>query len=309
MNNYLERLVERTLGTGALVQPLVAPRFSSAPVLGGEFGEVWEKTEATTGVPSETPVRKVSDEGDRSRELSSLLTPVESSSQIEDLSQPLGTLHRQETIASSRPNIQQDSQIAGFIPHETLPTLGSYEVPPEIAAEIKGGSIDDNIVEKSETLQSARSGEDQGAASPSRMVQGEDDSGIKKYAPVIPRHTGIDPSLESSGEVTLETTVVESRVKSVYSEPDIPPRFPDMTIPELSNLVEHSPTFGSPTLPPVSEIATHPAPQSAPVIRVTIGRIEVRAVAPEVQSPRPRSPRPKPALSLENYLKQRNGGE
>ncbi len=50
---------------------------------------------------------------------------------------------------------------------------------------------------------------------------------------------------------------------------------------------------------------------AAPTIRVTIGRIDVRAVTPAPPAaPAPmRTQRAMPALSLEDYLKQRNGGQ
>ena len=53
------------------------------------------------------------------------------------------------------------------------------------------------------------------------------------------------------------------------------------------------------------------APESpAPAIRVTIGRIEVRAITPPMAAERRAAPaRPGPALSLEDYLKQHNGGQ
>ncbi len=52
--------------------------------------------------------------------------------------------------------------------------------------------------------------------------------------------------------------------------------------------------------------ARRPAESPAPVIRVTIGRVEVRAVTPP--APAPRAPaRPAPALSLDDYLKQQSG--
>ncbi len=48
---------------------------------------------------------------------------------------------------------------------------------------------------------------------------------------------------------------------------------------------------------------------AAPIVRVTIGRVEVRAHFPCAPSvPVARRPRP-PALSLEDYLKQRSGGK
>ncbi len=48
---------------------------------------------------------------------------------------------------------------------------------------------------------------------------------------------------------------------------------------------------------------------SAPTIRVTIGRIEVRAIQPPASSSAPRPARTRrPTLSLSEYLKQRDGG-
>lgn len=46
---------------------------------------------------------------------------------------------------------------------------------------------------------------------------------------------------------------------------------------------------------------------SSPTIRITIGRVEVRAVAPEPAQPPPVAS-PGPALSLEDYLKRHDGG-
>jgi len=47
-----------------------------------------------------------------------------------------------------------------------------------------------------------------------------------------------------------------------------------------------------------------------PAIKVTIGRIDVRAVSQQAQPPpRQRKVDPKPKLSLDDYLKQRNKGE
>lgn len=46
-----------------------------------------------------------------------------------------------------------------------------------------------------------------------------------------------------------------------------------------------------------------------PAVQVTIGRVEVRAVKPTVPTPpRQTTTQRKPALSLSDYLKQREGG-
>jgi len=55
-----------------------------------------------------------------------------------------------------------------------------------------------------------------------------------------------------------------------------------------------------------------PAPlgaQPASTIKITIGRVEVRAIVNESQSRRPESNKVKPRMTLEEYLKQRNGGQ
>jgi hypothetical protein len=49
-----------------------------------------------------------------------------------------------------------------------------------------------------------------------------------------------------------------------------------------------------------------PAPQQAPTVHVTIGRIEVRATPPPVPPPKQRTT--PPVMSLDDYLRQRDGG-
>ncbi len=60
------------------------------------------------------------------------------------------------------------------------------------------------------------------------------------------------------------------------------------------------------SLPPVAPAASA-RPSAAPTIQVTIGRIEVRATPPAPATPRKAPPKPA-AMSLEDYLKQRNEG-
>jgi hypothetical protein len=47
--------------------------------------------------------------------------------------------------------------------------------------------------------------------------------------------------------------------------------------------------------------------RSSPTVRVTIGRVEVRAIPPQPVVQPPPETRPEPALSLEDYLRQRGG--
>lgn len=51
-----------------------------------------------------------------------------------------------------------------------------------------------------------------------------------------------------------------------------------------------------------------PPASHSPVIRITIGRVEVKAVQPATAPAPPRSPARAPSLTLADYLKQRKGG-
>lgn len=65
-----------------------------------------------------------------------------------------------------------------------------------------------------------------------------------------------------------------------------------------------------PALPPGPALSRNSS-QAPPTVQITIGRIEVRAVTPQRQTPAPvrRVSRPRqPAMSLDDYLKKRNGG-
>ena len=61
---------------------------------------------------------------------------------------------------------------------------------------------------------------------------------------------------------------------------------------------------------PVPAVLPKAMRKPAPTIQVTIGRIEVRAITlPAPPAPRFKPARPGPALSLDDYLKQRNEGK
>src|SRR5262249_35333043 len=52
-----------------------------------------------------------------------------------------------------------------------------------------------------------------------------------------------------------------------------------------------------------------PSAQSTSTIKVTIGRVEVRAIVSDSKPRRPESIKAKPRITLDEYLKQRNGGQ
>lgn len=74
----------------------------------------------------------------------------------------------------------------------------------------------------------------------------------------------------------------------------------------VPRIVRHQPDQRREQAPRESRVLAPEPP--APTIRVAIGRIEVRAITPPAPAQRETPVRPGPLLSLDDYLKQRNGG-
>lgn len=72
--------------------------------------------------------------------------------------------------------------------------------------------------------------------------------------------------------------------------------------------LSRAPIVPAAQLPPASTAYDARREDAAPTIRVTIGRVDVRPVAPAPQERRRAPETPRPALTLEDYLKRRGGG-
>jgi hypothetical protein len=102
---------------------------------------------------------------------------------------------------------------------------------------------------------------------------------------------------------------VRTRKETPSQEPSVDSKaavVPDLHKHELLNWSRIQPLV--PTVrssPPIAPLPLVPT-KAPPTISVTIGRVEVRAVMPHVAVPKPAT-RSAPKLSLEEYLKQRNG--
>ena len=85
-------------------------------------------------------------------------------------------------------------------------------------------------------------------------------------------------------------------------EPVVPQRIVAVEKPPVAAAVASSPEA-------TGAACETPAETAAPIIRVTIGRIDVRAVLPSAPAPTRKAPTASPVLSLDEYLKQRDGGQ
>ena len=103
------------------------------------------------------------------------------------------------------------------------------------------------------------------------------------------------------GETLLPVPSPGAQASLDASEDAPPPVAPRVVRPQLDGYLERGP----------QEPRVAAPESSAPAIRVTIGRIEVRAITPPPMPPTQRTlpARPGPELSLDDYLKQHNGGQ
>jgi hypothetical protein len=122
-----------------------------------------------------------------------------------------------------------------------------------------------------------------------------------------PRQTG---SAADQGRPTLEAVprphpIEPGSVADTPLMPDISPPGPrspsEVAIarPHITPRIESA--GGSPH-------PTPPTPEPAPTVKVTIGRVEVRAITPAPPTSRPKPAKTGPTLSLDDYLKRRSGG-
>jgi hypothetical protein len=111
----------------------------------------------------------------------------------------------------------------------------------------------------------------------------------------------------------LESTVVSERNLATLAVPAGEPKPRSETPSELrSAQVVIRPEVKASHEPPAPvQVGTEAAEimhHAAPAIRITIGRVDVRAIMPQQQTaPQPQSSRQNSALTLDDYLKKRNG--
>ena len=283
MSDYLSRLVERNLNRTEVIKPRLAsffePSVQSEPVFGSESRS--ERMNASY-TPDETRYDDLQSAwlSDQTPQLKpAALQPAGPGSQQTSV-QPRSGMTRQAppppvpievTAQSLEKTPQQKSS-------QDLPALSggdeTYVVSPGAAAERSRSSAHEPAIESSPPT----SPEVTAQQSAVRMVQQGSD------------HEMLTPPSPGDSETYQPPRVTAERNRESTHEPAIQP----ITIEQI--------ILPTKTQPRASE------PAEPAIIRVTIGRIEVRATKPPLPAA-PRTRPPGPALTLDDYLKQRNGGQ
>ncbi len=132
------------------------------------------------------------------------------------------------------------------------------------------------------------------------------------HADYPPKRTIENRRAKNNSPVAQPFTRETVRKADIRQQTEHPPEESTPIRPKPSIPFENEPPFQPQSRNVAPEVAgrTQARAPMPPTIRVTIGRIEVRAQGQEKSRPRPASPQPErrgPGLSLADYLKQRGG--
>ena len=282
MVDFLTRLIERTMGVAQVAQPTIAPIFS----------------------PGSAPLPGEKDAG------SARMEPEESSKSSSDRVEPQESSSRKTSVISSRPVSETSPIVLDDCPSPLIATQdlrqtfdglpSSFCFTEPVAVGDDDGSSHGRIDHRTRGPSSAAtcSMRDEESAS----VRREPEASRGKIRP--PHGTefhgeGQIARLQRETSRDLPTT---HPVEIESTHPKLKPR--SMIWPETPS---HPETINRMTTGRPLRSDLQGAVSERPIIRVTIGRIDVRAVPPPAP-PQPPPP-PAPGLSLDDYLKERNGGE
>ena len=291
MADFITRLAERALGVAPVVQPVIPSMFAPEPI-SHSTGLEWDSEATTSSGGLDRPRAPSAQETPPAREAPTGRPASAAMAQQEDQSGALlslATSGSPRRTPESRPGPSHLSE-SGSSEHMAMTgkedqrgssrtTARHPQTPPET---------------QPETLHRAEPGPTQRGL-PLGPPSAEDESGEAIFRPL---RSLLD---RGQGETLPPVPSPGAQASLDASEDAPPPVAPRVVRPQPDGYLERGP-----------QEPREAAPESsAPTIRVTIGRIEVRAITPPPMplAQRTTPARPGPALSLDDYLKQHNGGQ
>lgn len=316
MSDYLSNLVARTLETAPLLQPR---RLSLFEPVGG----VWEmgSGEWGIGVEAETAISPQSQP----------VMPPPMPAATTEPGLPVAPMHPPLVTAAPSPTAVFHQPTAGLARQETAPptqptrpsekpTIANHTTVPE-------RTIVQQHIEQEIVRPPARPG---AAGPPRRPVRSAATASgpvsantavasqvVPQLVPPVVPPVALPPPIKTMPSVIEQRPSAATPTETAKPEPLRPAASPPRSAVQLSppQPAPHITPDGSrpvvapppPTRPmmPEQRVAVQESP--APAIHVTIGRIEVRATPPTPAKVEKRQPQT-PAVSLDEYLRQRNGG-
>lgn len=313
MNDFLSRLVERNQSGRNKIRPRLGSLFE--PALPAEMAETQSiLPDAPATPPPSLPTLEAAPHQTASTPVQQ--TPGRATATLQQGQLPEPNLPQPIPPQSPAPEpVNADSSVIPPMQHEHLHrTVISKPAIPGLAATLPGSAP---ATDPSSTYPSP--------ASETSLVQDPAGPG-----PQTPGAEQSAPPKAGAGQIVTDITpaLPEATIRNAEEPPSLQPRLVADSISSgvitesISSLTVsprrealHSTSLSAdlpqpgitPRIQPLTSL-TPPAPEP-PTIQVTIGRIDVRAQMPERQQPLPERPRTRlqPALSLDDYLKQRGG--
>jgi hypothetical protein len=338
MGGYLHRLVGRSFGRLPTVLPLIRPAFAPGPeVVAADPLEGWSESVSAEVVesaplqaraprpwPGEPPPREAPE------------APLQADEVAEVRPLPRAGLPRQDVEVRAQPPKTGGQLVASAAAVEDLqptrplgrPSAGLPETPAQERdprASVPAPAELEHVQPPFETgVQTPRVHRRGETATPLASVPSTWRSPAAEPEPpaavLDASRTGARPSASTPQPRGTAREAEDSRAPSetegrgVVPAPTESARRPDQAIAArptqpLPRSLEQPAPFSGPAVRGREAARGLAETRSTPVVHVTIGRIEVRAVTAQDSPapPRASAARPKPELSLEDYLKQRNG--
>lgn len=274
MADFLTRLAERSLGLSPVMQPAIAPRFGSVPTMPDEVDRMQFAEHQANAPEMNAPEMN----GEYRRDRSSIPVrsdPLENQpfSPIFSGQEQLSTLEPDTAINPIQGQALSDIHQALSLPNQLPNQLSNQLSQPSSTLPEPNA--------QQPTLSAANS------IAPDRLIR-EESSQSTSLEPfrVLRLHERI--SVESHPSLAI----AQSRSETLIAPSEIP---------------ADSSSQQNPLVPGVVSEAPADRESSPPTIRVSIGRVEVRAIMPTAPPSKISPTRSRPAVSLNEYLKQRQG--
>ena len=318
MTDFLTRLAERTLGLTPCVEPVLAPRYAPGPAT-AEFPDTFDEAHDSLREPSDSPAP------------ATMSIPGESS--VSAPNQPQPDVASETPATSPMPRAVVEESAAADDRIEPAATR------PVAIPETNAGSVMKTTVVRT----SFPAEETPELAPPSAAQRSSKERGIgfqpvtsgwkpnpRRNLPPKPAATPVrqeEPTtanLPPASAVPIEMEVADQSVPHPEEPQAAPLRLSSAPQTPMETRTGGTGLLVRPAVERASAETVRPQPAATPglgepcppanestpsVIRVTIGRIDVRAVPPTPAAERSAPVPPPPVLSLDEYLKQHGGRE
>jgi len=327
MSSFLHRLAERAVGRASAVQPLVLPRYAS-PELGPpaalvEEEDAPERSGSSTG-PAVEPRIQRAPAGTAGQGMRQGAVPEVGSMGAAPPGAPSTGAKGERPARRAR---AEGDPLAFEVAGESSAGMRAGAPPGRAGADdlLMGASAGESLAGAASSLAGARASfTDASAGSPAGAARSRAGAGAGSLADAGAAFAGAGAGSLADAGAAFAGAGAGSFADARASSPDAfagalagrgtaapfagpvrspsapEPRSESLLLPELEAPEPLAPEARAPT--PPAQATTSGAGE--PTIRITIGRVDVRA-APPPASPRAPAPERKPALSLEDYLASR----